>query len=91
VKQELTASKEGWAHRALVAFDIAFNVIVLRGAPDETISSHAWRAEQEGKFWGIWMCHWLNGFQSNHGFKAASGDLERAQARVNVLRKALGV
>ena len=85
------AAREGWLHRSLVAFDIAFNVIVLRGQQDETISTHSWRAQQEGKAWGKAMCWWLNGFQPNHGFKAAAGDLERAKARVAVLSKALGV
>lgn len=88
---EVKSSQEGWPHRALVAFDIAFNVIVLRGQQDETISTHSWRAAQEGKAWGKAMCWWLNGFQPNHGFKAAAGDLERAKARVAVLSKALGV
>jgi hypothetical protein len=85
------ASVEGWLHRMLVAFDIAFNVIVLRGQQDETISTHSWRAQQKGKTWGKWMCWWLNGFQPNHGFKAASGDLERAKSRVAQLSKMLGV
>lgn len=88
---ELRASQEGWLHRSLVAFDIATNVIVLRGQQDETISTHAWRANQEGKLWGKLVTKWLNGFQPNHGWKAASGDLQRALARVSVLRKALGV
>jgi hypothetical protein len=91
VKQEATASREGWAHRALVAFDIAFNVIVLRGQQDETISTHSGRAAAEGHLWGILMSGWLNGFQDNHCLKAASGDLERATARVTTLRKFLGV
>lgn len=85
------AAHEGWLHRMLVAFDIAFNVIVLRGQQDETISTHSWRAQQEGKAWGKAMCWWLNGFQPNHGFKAASGDLERAKSRVAQLSKMLGV
>ena len=84
------AAGEGWLHRILVAIDIAFNVIVLRGQQDETISTHSWRAQQEGKLWGKVMCWWLNGFQANHGFKAASGDLERAKSRVAQLSKMLG-
>lgn len=90
-KAEASASQEWWPHRMLVAFDIAFNVIVLRGQQDETISTHSWRANQEGKLWGKLMTKWLNGFQPNHGWKAASGDLERAKSRVSVLSKALGV
>ena len=90
-KAEKQAAKEGWLHRSLVAFDIAFNVIVLRGQEDETISTHCWRAQQEGKTWGKWMCLWLDGFQADHGIKAASGDLERAQSRVTVLNKLLNI
>jgi hypothetical protein len=89
--QELQASQEGWIRRMLVAFDIAFNVIVLRGQQCETISSHAWRAQQEGKTWGKWMCKFLDLFQANHGFKAACGDLERSQSEVDRLKKLLGV
>ena len=90
-KAESQAAAEGWLHRSLVAFDIAFNVIVLRGQQDETISTHAWRAQQEGKLWGKLICKWLDGFQPNHGIRAASGDLERALARASVLKKALGL
>lgn len=88
---EAQSSSESWLHRMLVAFDIAFNVIVLRGQQDETISTHSWRAQQEGKSWGKAMCWWLNGFQPNHGFKAASGDLQRAKSRVAQLSKMLGI
>lgn len=58
---------------------------------DETISTHAWRAANEGKLWGKLMCDWLNLFQPNHGEKAAAGDLERALVRVAVLKKSLGI
>lgn len=85
------AAAEPWWHRGLCAFDIAFNVIVLRGQQDETISTHSWRAQQEGKLWGKAMCWWLNLFQANHGPQAACGDLERATARVAVLKKSLGI
>ena len=88
---EKLASAEWWPHRSLSAFDIAFNVIVLRGQPDETISTHSYRASLEGKLWGETMIAWLNGIQPNHGPRAASGDLERAQSRVAVLSKLLGV
>lgn len=88
--QENQAAHEEWPHRMAVAFDIAINVIVLRGQQDETISTHSWRAQQEGKLWGKLMCKWLNGFQPNHGFKAASGDLQRAKSRVVQLSKMLG-
>lgn len=88
---EAKAAAESWVHRSLAAFDIAFNVIVLRGQQDETISTHSYRAYLEGKWWGKIMNGWLGWFQDNHGPRAASGDLERATVRVEVLKKILGV
>jgi hypothetical protein len=85
------AASEKWVHRSLAAFDIAVNVILLRGQQDETISTHSWRAAQLGKLWGRAMCWWLNLFQPNHGPLAACGDLVRAMTRVAVLKKALGI
>lgn len=89
--QEIRASQEGWPHRCLVALDVFVNVVVLRGQPDETISAHSWRASLDGKLWGRLMCRWLDGFQDQHGPKAASGDLQRAKSRVVQLSKLLGV
>jgi hypothetical protein len=83
--------KEGWLHRSLVAFDIACNVIILRGQQDETISAHAWRASILGKRWGRVLTWCLGKIQANHGELAAVGDLTRAKVRVAVLSKALGV
>ncbi len=88
---EAKAAAEAYWHRALVALDIFLNVVVLWGAQDETMSTHAWRAKVAGKLWGKLMDLWLNGFQPQHGPQAASGDLERALARVAVLMKALGL
>jgi hypothetical protein len=88
---EAKAAAEPYWHRALVALDIFLNVVVLFGAQDETMSTHAWRAAVAGKLWGKLMNLWLNGFQPQHGPQAASGDLERALARVAVLMKALGL
>lgn len=88
---EHLAGKEGWLRRSLGAFDIAFNVIILRGQQDETISTHCWRASLEGKTWGRAMITWLDWWQENHGPRAASGDLQRATVRVLMLRKALGL
>ncbi len=88
---EARAAAEAWPHRVLVVFDIFLNVVVLRGQQDETLSAHAWRAASEGKAWGKAMNAWLGLIQPNHGPLAASGDLERATARVSILSKALGV
>jgi hypothetical protein len=77
--QEAQAANEGAVHRDLVAVDIAANEILLRGQMDETISSHAARADESGKRWGRYLSKFLNLFQSDHGAKAQAGDLERAQ------------
>lgn len=78
-EQEAQAAAEGYLHRVVVAFDIFLNV-VFRGREDETISARAYRAALEGKLWGRILNDFLNLLQSDHGAKAASGDLERAQS-----------
>lgn len=88
---ETRASHESYLHRALVALDIFVNVTVLLGEQGQTISSHAWMAEQEGKTWGKAMTTWLDWIQPNHGQQAASGDLERATKSATILHKFLGV
>lgn len=85
------AQAEGYLHRILVALDIFLNVVFLLGQQDETMSTHAWRASLEGRWWGKAMNWWLNGFQAQHGPQAASGDLERASVRVATLVKALNL
>lgn len=79
VHQELTAAKEGWFHRSLVAFDQMINVIIFRGQPGETISTHSARADRLGKTWGKLMSRFLDLFQADHGAKARAGDIERAK------------
>lgn len=88
-QQEAQAAREGYVHRVLVAFDQFVNVL-FRGRPDETISARAYRAALEGKLWGRVMNAFLNIFQSDHGAKAAAGDLERAQAIMNTEDDTLG-
>jgi hypothetical protein len=85
------ANDEGRIHRWLDAFDIFLNVTFMNGQNDETMSAHAWRASLEGHLWGIVMNWWLNGFQPNHGYQAACGDLQRALNRATVEKKALGL
>jgi len=85
------SNHESRIHRWLDAFDIFLNVTFMNGQNDETMSAHAWRASCEGKLWGRAMNWWLNGFQPNHGYQAACGDLQRALNRVAVEKKALGL
>lgn len=85
--QERKASTEGWFHRSLVALDMFVNVVVLRGIPDETISSHASRAALQGKTWGKILSAFLNWFQPDHGPKAQAGDIERAENLIRIERE----
>ena len=88
---EARAAGEKYPHRALTALDIFMNVVFFFGDQDETISTHSYRAKLWGHWWGTAMTWWLCLLQPNHNFLAASGDLERATARVSILSKLLGI
>lgn len=90
IKYAAQAAAEGWLHRFLVVFDIAFNVL-CRGQEDETLSSRAYRASLEGKLWGRLLNAWLDLLQVQHGPKAMVGDLYRALNRTNLNKKILGL
>ena len=77
-QQEAQAAVEGYLHRCLVAIDVCCNVIFFKGRQGETISAHSYRAALQGKLWGRTLNGALNLMQSDHGAKAAAGDLERA-------------
>lgn len=85
------SNEEGRIHHWLNAFDIFLNVTFMNGQNDETMSAHAWRAALEGHWWGKAMDWWLCGFQPNHGYQAAAGDLQRALNRMAIEKKALGI
>jgi hypothetical protein len=98
LKNEQQASSEGYLHRVLVAFDIFCNVAIWLGLPDETISSHTRRINDDpskhsplsgliAKFLNLF----LDDVQSNHGARAEAGDLERALTIVATERQALGL
>lgn len=89
-KYAAQAAVEGWLHRFLVVFDIAFNVL-LRGQEDETLSSRAYRASLERKVWGIVLNYWLDLIQPQHGPKAMVGDMWRALNRLKTGMKVLGL
>lgn len=78
-KQEQQAAHEEYLHRVVVGLDQFLNVLT-DGDNDETISSRAARAAEQGKKWGIDLSKILDDFQRNHGPKAQAGDVERAQA-----------
>lgn len=58
--------------RVLIAIDQLVNTLI-GGNPDETLSSAAYRAEKEGRFWGFWrpvIDFLFRPFQKNHCFNA---------------------
>ena len=54
--------------RVALAIDQLLNVLIGNGDPRETMSSVAWRMEQEGRFWGFMrpVIDTLFFFQDNH-------------------------
>lgn len=91
VKQQmLQAESEGYLHRVLVAFDQFANVI-FRGRPGETISARSYRAALKNERWGRVLNFLLNLIQSNHGAKAAAGDLARALSIASTEAQVLSV
>ncbi len=79
-KDEAESLQHGPIVRRLIALDVFLNVLVFNGRLDETISAHAGRAAENGKWYGIWACKFLNLFDANHGAHAIAGDLARAKA-----------
>ena len=57
----------------LIALDQYGNALV-GGSPDETISSRAGKAQQEGKRWGCVLCRFLNWFERDHCTKSIEPD-----------------
>lgn len=64
-----TSEERGYFHNLLVAIDELVNAITL-GDRDETISSRAGKARDEGKEWGCVLCRFLNIFDDGHCTKA---------------------
>ncbi|MDR5883617.1 hypothetical protein [Caballeronia sp. LZ032] len=62
-----------WLRNVLVALDQLANAIAL-GDPDETISSRAGKAMQEGKRWGCVLCRCLDLLQKDHCLKSIESD-----------------
>lgn len=57
----------------LISLDQFLNALTL-GDPDETISSRAGKAMQEGKRWGCVLCRVLDVFQKDHCLKSLETD-----------------
>lgn len=70
-----------WAYLANIAigFDQQLNTFIA-GEPDETMSSHAYRMNRDGKPWGFLM-HIINAlaFNRNHCYEAYLSEKNRMQ------------
>ena len=62
-----------WALNVLISIDQLGNAL-LRGDPDETISSRAAKAEVRGKRWGCLLCKFLDKLDPNHCEKSIETD-----------------
>jgi hypothetical protein len=95
---EQRAVGETYPHKVLVALDQDVNVDT-GGLPDETISSRVRRISDAHPCWcwnpGVWLAKAMNAglnlIEKNHGAKAQSGDLQRAETVVATEEKALGI
>ena len=58
----------------LIWVDQGFNAIIMRGDPDETVSSRAAKAQLKGKRWGCVLCNFLNKLDKNHCEKSIERD-----------------
>lgn len=58
----------------LIWVDQGFNVVIMRGDPDETVSSRAAKAQLKGKRWGCVLCNFLNKLDKNHCEKSIERD-----------------
>lgn len=67
-----------WALNVLIALDQLGNSM-LRGDPDETISSRAAKAELRGKKWGCLLCKFLDKLDPDHCKKSLELDEGRKQ------------
>jgi hypothetical protein len=58
-----------WGKNIALGIDQLGNT-VLRGNPDETISSRAGRVREQGKLWGCVLCKFLDWLDPDHCNKA---------------------
>lgn len=69
-----------WLMQTLIALDQLINAALCGGWADETMSSYAWRMEQESKPWGFMrrVIDWLaSPIQSDHCHKAYESAKQR--------------
>lgn len=64
---------KGWIKDILIGVDQLGNAL-LRGDPDETISSRAAKSAARGKRWGCVLCKFLDKLDPNHCEKSIEAD-----------------
>ncbi len=64
---------KGWIKDILIGVDQLGNAL-LRGDPDETISSRAAKAQLKGKTWGCVLCKFLDKIDPDHCQKSIEKD-----------------
>lgn len=64
---------KGWIKDILIGVDQLGNAL-LRGDPDETISSRAAKSAARGKRWGCVLCKFLDKLDPNHCEKSIETD-----------------
>lgn len=70
-----------YAHALFVALDQLINAVLL-GAPDETLSSRAYRADRDGKFFGRVFRPAIDAlffWQTRHCYGAYVAEVQRRQ------------
>ena len=68
--------------QTLIAFDQLLNTLLFGGWADETMSSAAWRMEQQGYFWGKLVRPFIDGilfFDKDHCRTSYESELTRNQ------------
>ena len=70
-KEECKICKYFW--NILISLDQLVNAI-FGGDPDETISSRAGKDQLKGRKWAIWLCWFLNKFDTKHCSKSIEED-----------------
>ncbi len=71
-----------WLLNVLIALDQLVNAVIFLGEPDETMSSAAWRMEQQGHFWGCLrpaIDLMFSPLEKDHCQKAYQSELKRTQ------------
>lgn len=76
-----------YSKRSLISLDQGFNVWLLNGDPDETISSRAYKRSLEGsKAWTL-LVKFLDFLDENHGEKSVEWDEGTNKGKATLIKK----